>query len=175
MSKFGYDEVEHVNMAKPGKQHCVAVKWVMRHLAGFCDKGEMVGNSCRDMVIGFVDSDSAGSLDIKKSQIEYVLTMYGTIVSWKICLQVVVAVFTTKRSSWSSEAVKEGLRLKGSVSELGYVQVRVKIACDNQGVINVKFHFVRKVVELRKVIFVKIIILILELRDELIFASERKA
>lgn len=66
---FGVNEVESMNMAKPRKQHWLLIKWITRHLVVSCHKGLKFRNSDPngDMVVGFVDSDFARSLNNKKS------------------------------------------------------------------------------------------------------------
>lgn len=46
-------------------------------------------------VTRFVDSDSAKDLDKKKHVIDFDFTIYGGAVSWKVFLQLVVALLTT--------------------------------------------------------------------------------
>lgn len=46
-------------------------------------------------VTRFVDSDSAKDLDKKKPIIDFDFTIYGGAVSWKVFLQLVVALLTT--------------------------------------------------------------------------------
>ena len=47
-------------------------------------------------VTRFVDSDSAKDLDKKKHVIDFDFTIYGGAVSWKVFLQLVVALLTTQ-------------------------------------------------------------------------------
>ena len=63
----------------------------------------------------FVDSDYAGSLDIRKSLTGYVFTIYGEPVSWKENLQPVVALSITKLEYI---AITEEIWLKGVIKEL---------------------------------------------------------
>ncbi|CAM8994317.1 unnamed protein product [Rhodiola kirilowii] len=72
-------------MATPGKAHWHAVKWFLRYVKGRLHKGLMFGQSdnATDIVVGYVDSDFAGSIDTRKSQIGYALTIYWTAVSWR--------------------------------------------------------------------------------------------
>lgn len=68
----------------------------------------------------YVDSDIVGSLDTRKSITGYIFTLYGAVVSWKGNLQSVVALSTTKAKYITlAEAVKELLRLRGMISDLG--------------------------------------------------------
>lgn len=56
-------------------------------------------------------------------------------------LQPVVALSTTEAEFMAvTEVVKEGIWLKGMVSELGLNQKEVKIFCDNQSVVHLVKH-----------------------------------
>lgn len=82
--------------------------------------------------------------------------------SWKASLQHVVALSTTEAEYISlSEAVKEGLWLKGFMSKLGYDQDCAEIYCDSQSAIHlsrntmyhertkhidVRLHFIRDII-----------------------------
>ena len=72
-----------------------------------------------DIVVSYVDSDFAGSLDTRRSLTGYVFKLLGNTVSWKANLQPVVALSTTEAEYIAlTEAIKEALWLKGLVSEL---------------------------------------------------------
>ncbi|CAM8926987.1 unnamed protein product [Rhodiola kirilowii] len=126
-------------MSKPGKAHWDAVKWVLRYVKGSMGNGLMFGkaNANNDIIMGFVDSDFAGSLHTRKSQTEYVFTIYGTVVSWKAGLQPMVTLSTTEAEF---VAVKEALWLKGVLAELRHHQQCIKIGCDSQGAIHLLTH-----------------------------------
>lgn len=76
-------------MSKPGKAHCKAVEWVLKYLNGTKDKGLLFDKlgSITKGIIGYVDSDSAGDLDKRRSLIGYVFMIGGNLVSWKASLQ----------------------------------------------------------------------------------------
>jgi hypothetical protein len=52
-------------MENPGKEHWVAVKWVLRYLRGASDYC-ITDNNGRELVYGYVDSDFAGDLDTRR-------------------------------------------------------------------------------------------------------------
>ncbi|XP_073126397.1 uncharacterized protein [Henckelia pumila] len=84
-----------------------------------------------DPVVGYVDSNFAGNLDTRKSLTGYVFTFYGTTITWKSNLQSVVALSTTEAEFIVvTEAIKEGLWLKGMIAELGVKQDQVVIASE---------------------------------------------
>lgn len=92
-------------------------------------------------------------------------TLFGTAVSWKSCLQHVVALSTTEAEFLAvTETVKEGMWLKGLIAEFGIIQICVELKCDNQSAIHlvkhavfherskhldVRLHFVRDLVDKR--------------------------
>ena len=105
-------------MADLGKQYWKVLKWVLRYLKGSKNAGLMYNskaNSCTK-VDEFVDSDYVGSLDTKKkSLIGYVFTIYRGAISWKINLQLVVALSTTEAEyiMWQKQ-LKRQFGWKGS-------------------------------------------------------------
>ena len=86
-------------MSNPGRSHWQAVKWLMRYTKGSQGVGIMYGGVCEeasDPLVGFCDSDYAANLDNRKSQSEYILTLFGSAISWKSSMQSVVALSTTE-------------------------------------------------------------------------------
>ncbi|XP_038905840.1 secreted RxLR effector protein 161-like [Benincasa hispida] len=92
-------------------------------------------------LIGYVDSDYAGDLDKRRSLSEYIFLFERCVLSWKATLQSVVALSSTKAEFIAlSEAVKEGLWLKGLLSDFGIKQNTIKFFCDNQSTIHLSKH-----------------------------------
>lgn len=58
------------------KDHWEALKWIFRYIKGSAYYGLMFGKNknCFNSVEGFVDSDFASNMDIRKSLIGYVFT-----------------------------------------------------------------------------------------------------
>ena len=151
-------------MSKPSRDHWQAAKWLLRYLKGTSEMKLVYSqNATRGpKVVGYCDSDYAADLDKRRSISGYVFTFGGNTVSWKSSLQHVVALSTTEAEYISlTEAIKEGLWLKGFVTELGFNQEKVEIHCDSQSAIHlsknsvfhertkhidVKLHFVRDVI-----------------------------
>ena len=80
-------------MSNPGKHHWEAVKWILKYLRGttglaLCFKQSNLG------LQGYVDADMAGDVDGKKSTTGYVYTLGGTMISWVLKLQKIVALST---------------------------------------------------------------------------------
>ena len=67
----------------------------MRYLRGTSDTSLCF--AARDLKLeGFVDADSAGDIDSKKSTIGFVFTLGGIAISWDSNLQKIVALSTTE-------------------------------------------------------------------------------
>ncbi|GKA68634.1 hypothetical protein Tco_0768551 [Tanacetum coccineum] len=98
--------------------------------------------------------------------------VHGCVVSWKATLQHVVALSTTEAEYMAlTEAVKESIWLKGLLIELGVNLRSVVVNCDNQSAIhlsrnamfhertkhiNVRYHFIREIVESKEIGVAKI-------------------
>ena len=161
-------------MSNPGKRHWEAVKWILRYLKGASDVGLTFQKDGGGIsILGYVDSDYAGDLDRRRSTTGYIFTLVGSAVSWKSTLQSIVALSTTEAEYMAAaEAVKEAIWLKGLVAELSLVQQESILRCDSQSAIHliknqrfhertkhidVRFHFIRDVVEEGTIKVVKVI------------------
>lgn len=85
-------------MSKPGLTHWESLKWLMRYLKGAAGTGLYFSKNTfkEEALVGYVDSDYAGSIDTRKSLTGFVFTLYGTTISLKSNLQSVVALSTTE-------------------------------------------------------------------------------
>ena len=131
-------------MANPGKEHWMAVKWILRYLKGTSHYGLLfrrVGTG-DEMVKGYVDSDYAGDLDNRRSLSGYIFTVFGCSVCWKSVLQHVVALSTTEAEYIAlGEAIKEAIWLKGICAELlAMDEVNTSVHCDSQSAIHLSKH-----------------------------------
>ncbi|GJQ96508.1 retrotransposon protein, putative, ty1-copia subclass [Tanacetum coccineum] len=133
-----------------------------------CDveRDEYLANS------GFVDSDYAKDPDKGRSITGYAFLVQGCVVSWKETLQHVVTLSTTEAKYMAlMEAVKESIWLRGLLEELGVELNTAAVNCDNQGTIhlsrnhvfhertkhiNVRYHFIREVLEAKTVKVLKV-------------------
>jgi hypothetical protein len=113
--------------------------------------------------ICYVDSDYAADLDRRRSIIGYVFTVGSCAVSWRATLQSVVALSTTEAEYMTiCEACKELIWLKGLYTELSGIESCISLHCDSQSAIyltkdqmfhertkhiDIKYHFVRDVIE----------------------------
>ncbi|GJZ37983.1 retrovirus-related pol polyprotein from transposon TNT 1-94 [Tanacetum coccineum] len=141
-------------LANPGTNSLEAVKWSF------------------EIFRGFVDSDYAKDPDKGRSITGYEFLVHGCVVSWKEMLQHVVALSTTEAEYMAlTEAVKEAIWLRGLLEELGVELNTVAVNCDNQGAIhlsrnhvfhertkhiNVRYHFIREVLEAKTVKVLKV-------------------
>ncbi|GJX58475.1 hypothetical protein Tco_0289865 [Tanacetum coccineum] len=163
-----------VILANPGKNHWEAVKWILKYLRGTTNVGLVYGTNRGNHVdvTGFVDSDYAKDPDKGRSITGYAFLVQGCVVSWKATLQHVVALSTTEAEYMAlTEAVKEAIWLRGLLEELGVELNTVAVNCDNQGAIhlsrnhvfhertkhiNVRYHFIREVLEAKTVKVLKV-------------------
>ena len=140
-------------MNNPGKLHWEAVKWILRYLRGTMSKALCFKGG--DMVLtGYVDTDLAGNVDIRRSTTGYVYTLGGTAVSWGSQLQKIVALSTTEAEYIAvTEASKEMVWLQSFLEELGKKQEDNVLYCDSQSAIhlanNPSFHSITKHIQLR--------------------------
>ena len=86
------------DMDCPGKIHWQAVKWILAYLRGISHVGLVYDKSIdiSGEIVGYVDSDYIGDLDIRRSLTRYVFTLCGNVISWKTTLQSTVILLTTK-------------------------------------------------------------------------------
>ncbi|GKE71337.1 hypothetical protein Tco_1529409 [Tanacetum coccineum] len=161
-------------LANPGKNHREAVKWILKYLWGAANVGLVYGIDRGNHVdvTGFVDSDYAKDPDKGRSITGYAILVQGCVVSWKATLQHVVALSTTEAEYMAfTKAVKEAIWLRGLLEELGVELNTVAVNCDNQGTIhllrnhvfhertkhiNVRYHFIREVLEAKIVEVLKV-------------------
>ncbi|KAJ9547366.1 hypothetical protein OSB04_019909 [Centaurea solstitialis] len=122
-------------MANPGKEHWKAVQWIFRYLKGTADLCLHFGRNSLG-VLGYVDSDHGKDMDNRRSVTGYVFTLDGCDISWRAHLQPTVALSTTEAEYMAvSEAVKEGVWLKGFFGELCERLKVEEVFCDNQGAV----------------------------------------
>ena len=163
-------------MSKPGKEHWTAVKWVFRYFCGTSDYGLCYqGRPGLDRVLdihGFVDVEWAGDLDQRRSTSGYMFNLFGGAISWMSKKQSVVALSTIEAEYMAAtHASKEAVWLQRLCSSMGLVQGAIRIDCDNQSAIflakiptyhsktkhiDVQYHFVRDMIEDKKVLLVKV-------------------
>ncbi|KAL6556363.1 hypothetical protein OROGR_005651 [Orobanche gracilis] len=151
-------------MSNPGTLHWEALKWILRYLKSSGDIGINFSKSAEGVkLVGYVDSNYANDRDKRKSITSYVFTLCGSCISWKSELQSIVTLSTAESEYVAAtEAFKEAIWLKGLLTEIGYLEEKVVVFSDSQsGIqlcknpvfhdrtkhIDVKFHFIRDIVE----------------------------
>jgi hypothetical protein len=163
-------------MSKPGKEHWTTIKRVFRYLRGTtvmdCATKEDLGLDRVVDIHGFVDADWAGDLDHRRSTSGYVFNLFGGEISWMRKRQTVVALSTIEVEYMATtHASKEVVWLQRLCSGIGLVQQAVRLDCDSQSAIflaknptyhsntkhiDVQYHFVRDMVEEKKVLLEKV-------------------
>ena len=165
-------------MNNPGKEHWMAVKWILRYLKGSINQALFFGGSNISLQ-GYVDADMAGDIDNRRSTTGYVFTIGGTTVSWVSKIQSVVALSTTKAEYVAAtEASKEMIWLQRFMSELGKEHDMGRLYSDSQSDIhlakNSAFHFRTKHIQL-KYHFIQSVLEDGELKLEKIHTSQNPA
>lgn len=148
-------------MSNPGREHWLAMKWLLRYIGSTTDIGLMYKKNGNQIdVEGYVDSDYAGDRDSRKSTSAYFFLVCGNCVSWKSQLQPVVALSTTEAEYIAAtEAVKEGIWIQGMLQELQIYGGVATVFSDSQSAIHlcknpvfhdrtkhveIKYHFIRE-------------------------------
>eukprot|EP00253_Pinus_taeda_P032584 PITA_32584 len=163
-------------MSKPGKEHWRAVKQVFRYLRdtndySLCYQGRPGLNRVLD-IRGFIDADWVGDLDQTRFSSGYVFNLFGGAVSWMSKKQSIVALSTTEAKFMAAtHASKESVWLQILCLIMGLVQGPLRIDCYSQSTIflaknpsyhakkkhiDVQYHFVRDMIEDKKVLLVKV-------------------
>ncbi|GJZ13145.1 retrotransposon protein, putative, ty1-copia subclass [Tanacetum coccineum] len=161
-------------LANPGKNHWEAVKWILKYLRATANVGLVYGTNRGNHVdvTCFVDSDYAKDPDKGRFITGYAFLVQGCVVSSKATLQHVVALSTIEAEYMDlTEVVKESIWLRGLLEELGVKLNIVAVNYDNQGAIhlsrnhvfhertkhiNVRYHFIREVLEAKTVEVLKV-------------------
>jgi phosphoribosyl-AMP cyclohydrolase len=163
-------------MSKPGKEHWTTSKEGLQVSSWHHQLWIVLPRKTRlDRVVdihGFVDADWARDLDHRRSTSGYVFNLFGGAISWMSKRQVVVALSTTEVEYMAAtHASKEAVWLQRLCSGIGLVQQAVRLDCDSQSAIflaknpayhsktkhiDVQYHFVRDMVEEKKVLLEKV-------------------
>ncbi len=148
-------------MTTPPEKMWKIAKSVLRYLNGTLDYGIQFGGN--NNLVGYSDADWGADKETRRSRTGY-LFKFGGPISWKSCLQKMVATSTMNAEYLALHpAVQEGVWLQMIMSELGFkVNLPIEINEDNQGCvafaknpgshdrtkhIDIKYHFVREKLE----------------------------
>ena len=121
---------------------------------------------------GFVDANWEKDLDQRRSTSWYVFNLSGVVDSWMSKKQYGMELSTTEEKYMAAtHASKEAVWLQRLCSSMGLVQGAIRIDCDSQSAIflaknpayhsktkhiDVQYHFVRDMIEDKKVLLVKV-------------------
>jgi len=158
-----------------GKEHCAAVKCVLRYVKGSVDKGLVYNKSASGIFQGFSDADWAGDYETRRSTTGFMFIFGGAAVSWASKLQKTVTLSTmeaeymalceaSKKTVWLDKLIQ---RVTMLVTQSDNLVGPVNIKVDDSGCIGfaknpvehkrtkhieIRFHFVRDAITTDKVI-----------------------
>ncbi|CAI5739954.1 unnamed protein product [Peronospora farinosa] len=165
-------------VANPTKHHVGCVKRVLRYLAGTLDYGIVYKRAQstqhpKIVIQGYCDSDWASDAADRKSTGGFVFLLAGGAISWSSKRQPIIALSTAEAEYVAAcEATMEAIGERNIVSEiLPTIPVEMHIGIDSQSAyvmatnptysrrtrhIELRWHFVREQVKLKKVILEKV-------------------
>lgn len=156
--------------SNPSPLHCKYLQRIMRYLTGTLDVGLVFRRNTQDDIVGYSDSDYAGTKDRRRSTGAYVFMLTGALISHRSKLQSTVAMSTCEAEYMAmTEAAKEAIWCARFLVELDFRKKNtpVLIRGDNQGAIalaknpefhsrnkhiEVKWHWIREVRRSRKIL-----------------------
>jgi len=135
------------------------VKRIFKYLKGTSDVGLLYRGEAPSLIAGYSNSDYAGDIDSRRSMTGYVFALGNSVNNWKATLQPTVTLSTTEAEYMAStEAAKEGIWLKGLVTDIRLHQDQATMYCDSLSAIclakdhvhhertkhiDVRYHFLR--------------------------------
>ena len=156
-----WDLVELPKNKKP-----IRCKWIYKHKEGIPNveepkyKARLVAKGF-SQILGIDYTDIFSPVVKRRSLTGYLFTFGGTTISWKASLQSTTTLSTTEAEYMAiTEAVKEGIWLKGFFNELTIGKQPISLFCDSQSAIylsknqmfhertkhtDVRYHFVRDI------------------------------
>ncbi|KAM1689141.1 hypothetical protein EV2_037740 [Malus domestica] len=151
-------------MHKPTRKHMGTAKRVLRYVQGTLDFGIEYVKGKAAVLIGYCDSDWAGSLDDMKSTSGYAFSLGSGVFSWASVKQCSVALSTAEAEYVSAaEATTQAMWLRFVLSDFGEEQVEATpLLCDNTSAIamsknpvfhhktrhiNRRYHFIRDAIQ----------------------------
>lgn len=167
-------------MSNPTKTHFAAAKRVLRYLKGMKNVGLKYTKEENNNLVGYVDSDWAGSLDDRRSTTGYLFCLGTKPISWSSKKQGTVALSSAEAEYIAAnEAIREAVWLRRLLLELQQkVAHPTTVFCDNQSAIamtkNPVFHARSKHIELRHH-FIREMVLKKEITMEFIHTQNQPA
>ncbi|KAG7640275.1 Zinc finger CCHC-type superfamily [Arabidopsis suecica] len=155
-------------MTSPLKQHLQEAKRVLRYVKGTLTYGIHFKRVEKPELVGFSDSDWAGSVEDKKSTSGYVFTIGSGAFCWNSSKQKTVAQSTAEAEYIAvCSAANQAIWLQRLVNEIGFkAEKGIRIFCDNKSAIaigknpvqhrrtkhiDIKYHFVREAEQTGKI------------------------
>ncbi|PKA65558.1 Retrovirus-related Pol polyprotein from transposon TNT 1-94 [Apostasia shenzhenica] len=142
-------------MSSPSILHYAAAKRILRYLNGTRKLGIKYAKEFKSSLIGFSDSDWAGSIDDRKSTSAYIFCIGTNVIAWSSRKQQTVALSLAEAEySAAAEAACEAVWLRRILEDIGQKQEDpTVIYCDNMSAIamskNLVLHARTKHIELR--------------------------
>lgn len=142
-------------MQEPSKLHYAAVKRILRYLQGSQRQGIKYVKEEKNELVGYSDSDWAGSIDDRKSTSGYIFCLGSKIISWSSKKQKTIALSSAEAEYIAAtDAACEAVWLRRVLLDLQQTQVQPTIIyCDNMSAIalskNPVFYARSKHIELR--------------------------
>lgn len=142
-------------MNEPSKNHFTAAKRILRYLKGTKNQGIEFKKENNFNLVGYTDSDWAGSLVDRKSTLGYIFCLGTNIISWSSRKQRSIALSSAQAEYIAAaDAACEAIWLRRILKDLMFEQQEpTTIHCDNMSAIamtkNPVFHARSKHIELR--------------------------
>ncbi|KAF5759181.1 putative RNA-directed DNA polymerase [Helianthus annuus] len=151
-------------MQRPKRSHWEASKRILRYIKGTINHGILYSKGSKGKLVGYSDSDYAGSVDDSKSTSGYVFNLGSGAIAWQSRKQKVVALSSTEAEYIAlSQTGCQALWIKGVLNELNInTDCPPTILCDNKSTISlakdpvyhgkskhirVKYHFIRELIK----------------------------
>ncbi|KAI5341826.1 hypothetical protein L3X38_009701 [Prunus dulcis] len=155
-------------MHNPSKKHMGTAKRVLRYIQGTLDFGIEFAKGKTATLIGYCDSDWAGSEDEMRSTSGYAFILGSSMFSWASIKQNTVALSTAEAEYVSAaEATSQAKWLRFVLEDFGEEQIEgTQILCDNTSAIAMarnpvhhqktrhirrKFHFIREAIQAKEI------------------------
>ena len=142
-------------MHEPSKLHYAAAKRILRYLQGTKKFGIKYKKENNCKLIGYTDSDWAGSIDDRKSTSGYVFCLGSNVIAWSSKKQKTIALSSAEAEYIAAtDATCEAVWLRRILSDMEHIEEGpTVIYCDNMSAIamskNPVFHGRTKHIELR--------------------------
>ena len=157
-------------MQQPRELHWRFLKRLLRYVKTTSDYSLVYSKSPSEekiSLIGYTDSDYAGSVEDRKSTSGYAFKYGNCLISWNSSKQKTVSLSTTEAEYIGlTNSIKEIIWLKQVLSELKRDKIQLKIFCDNKSTIclsrnpefhsrtkhiDIRFHFIRNAIDDHKI------------------------